>query len=53
MAVKKKAKPEVFASKKALAKHEKGENASMSAMEKKMGEKDMVKKMKSMKKKSK
>jgi len=43
MAAKKKAvKPEKFASKALMAKHENAEGKKMVAMEKKMGEKDIV-----------
>jgi len=38
------AKMEMYASKSAMKKHEKGEGSKMAAMEKKMGIKDVVKK---------
>ena len=41
---KKSPKVEMFKSKSAMKKHEKGENPKMVAMEKKMGEKDSYKK---------
>ncbi len=46
MAVKKKAKPEMFHSKSEMRRHEKMEGSKMVAREKKSGEKDIVKKSK-------
>ena len=43
-ASKKSPKVEMFKSKSAMKKHEKSESPKMAAMEKKMGEKDVVKK---------